>query len=70
MAARANGSDQQLEEGEAVALTCLLERIMSDALQEHDGKDSIGCRYITNQWFADDIGTLRGLIEKLSLTIF
>ena len=32
-----------------------LERIMSDALEEHDGKVSIGGRNITNQRFADDI---------------
>ena len=33
----------------------LLERIMSDALEEHDGKVSIGGRNITSLWFADDI---------------
>ena len=33
----------------------LLERIMSDALEEHDGKVSIGGRNITNLRFADDI---------------
>ena len=32
-----------------------LERIMSDALEEHDGKVSIGRRNITNLRFADDI---------------
>ena len=32
-----------------------LERIMSDALEEHDGKVSIGGRNITNLRFADDI---------------
>ena len=31
-----------------------LERIMSDALEEHDGKVSIGGRNITNLRFADD----------------
>ena len=35
-----------------------LERIMSDALEEHDGKVSIGGRNITNLRFADDIGAL------------
>ena len=35
-----------------------LERIMSDALEEHDGKVSIGGRNITNLRVADDIDTL------------
>ena len=35
-----------------------LERIMSDALEEHDGKVSIGGRNITNLRFADDIAAL------------
>ena len=35
-----------------------LERIMSDALEEHDGKVSIGGRNITNLQFADDIDAL------------
>ena len=35
-----------------------LERIMSDALEEHDGKVSIGGRDITNLRFADDIDAL------------
>ena len=29
-----------------------VERIMSDALEEHHGKVSIGCRNITNLWFS------------------
>ena len=33
-------------------------RIMSDALEEHDGKVSIGGRYISNLRFADDIDVL------------
>ena len=32
-----------------------LERIISDALKEHDGKVSIGGRNITKLWLADDI---------------
>ena len=32
--------------------------IMSDALEEHDGKVSIGGRNITNLRFADDIDAL------------
>ena len=35
-----------------------LEKIMSDALEEHDRKVSIGGRTITNQRFADDIDAL------------
>ena len=35
-----------------------LERIMSDALEEHDGKVSIGGRNITNLRFADDVDAL------------
>ena len=39
-------------------LQILLERIMSGALEEHDGKVSIGGRNITNLRFADDIDAL------------
>ena len=35
-----------------------LERIMSDALEKHDGRVSIGGRNITNLRFADDIDAL------------
>ena len=52
-----------------------LERIMSDALEEHDGKVSIGGRNITNLWFADDIDALAeeeqelgALVESLDKT--
>ena len=52
-----------------------LERIMCDALEEHDGKVSIGGRYITNLWFADDIDALaeeeqelEALVESLDKT--
>ena len=52
-----------------------LERIMSDALEEHDGKVSIGGRNITNLRFADDIDALAeeeqeldALIESLDKT--
>ena len=52
-----------------------LERIMSDALEEHDGKVSIGCRNITNLPFADDIDALaekeqelEALVENLDKT--
>ena len=49
-----------------------LERIMSDALEEHNGKISIGGRIVTNLRFADDIDAfaeeeqeLEALIESL-----
>ena len=52
-----------------------LERIISDALEEHDGKVSIGGRNITNLRFADDIDALaeeeqelEALVEKLDKT--
>ena len=35
-----------------------LKWIMSDTLEEHDGKVSIGSRNITNLWFADEIDAL------------
>ena len=52
-----------------------LERIISDALEEHVGKVSIGGRKITNLWFADDIDVLaeeehelEALVESLDKT--
>ena len=52
-----------------------LELIMSDALEEHDGKVSIGGRNITNLRFADDIDALaeeeqelEALVESLDKT--
>ena len=52
-----------------------LERIMSDALEEHDGKVSIGGRNITNLRFADDMDALaeeeqelEALVESLDKT--
>ena len=52
-----------------------LERIMSDALEEHDGKGSTGGRNITNMRFADDIAALaeeeqelEALVESLDKT--
>ena len=38
----------------ATLFNILIELIMSDALEEHDGKVSIGGRNITNLRFADD----------------
>ena len=52
-----------------------LERIMSDALEEHDGNDSIGGRNIIKLRFADDIDALaeeeqelEALVESLDKT--
>ena len=52
-----------------------LERIMSDVLEEHDGKVSVGGRNITNLRFADDIDALpeeeqelEALVESLDKT--
>ena len=42
-----------------------LERIMTDALQEHEGTVSIGGRTVTNLRFADDIDGLAGREEEL-----
>ena len=39
----------------ATLLNILLEKIISDALDERGGKVSIGGRTIINLWFADDI---------------
>ena len=46
-----------------------LERIMSDALEEHDGKVSIGGRNITNLQFADDIDVLAEEEQELEALV-
>ena len=43
-----------------------LERIMTDALEDHEGTVSIGGRTITNLRFADDIYGLAGEEEELA----
>ena len=43
-----------------------LERIMTDALEDHEGTVSIGSRTITNLRFADDIDGLAGEKEELA----
>ena len=52
MAAQEHGSEQQLELGRDEFLLALfnifLERLMSDALEEHDKKGSIDGKTITN----------------------
>ena len=45
-----------------------LEQIMSEVLEEHDGKVSTDGRNITNLRFADDIDALAG--EEQELTLF
>ena len=46
-----------------------LGRIMSDALEEHDGKVSIGGRNITNLRFADDIDALAEVEQELEVVV-
>ena len=43
-----------------------LERIMTDALEDHEGTVSIGGRTITNLCFVDDIDGLAGDEEELA----
>ena len=57
------------------SLQHFFERIMSDALEEHDGKVSIGARNTTNLRFAKDIDALaeeeqelKTLVESLDKT--
>ena len=46
-----------------------LERIMSDALEEQDGKVSIGGRNITNMRFADDIDAVAEKEQELEALV-
>ena len=46
-----------------------LERIMTDALEEHDGKISIGGRNITNLRFADGIDAVAEKKEELETLV-
>ena len=46
-----------------------VERIMSDALEEHDGKVSIGGRNSTNLRFADDIDALTEEEQELEALV-
>ena len=50
-------------------LNMFLERIMSDALEEHDGKVSIGGRNIINLRFADDIDALAEEEQELEALV-
>ena len=63
IAAQKNDSEQQLESDKNIVFhpffpTFLLDRIMSDALEDYDGKVSIGGRTITNLRCADYIDAL------------
>ena len=46
-----------------------LERIVRDALEDHEGTVSIGGRTITNLRFADDIDGLAGEEEELEILV-
>ena len=46
-----------------------LERITTDALEDHEGTVSIGGRTITNLRFADDIDGLAGEEEDLAILV-
>ena len=46
-----------------------VKRIMSDALEEHDGKVSIGGRNITNLRFAKDIDVLAQELQELEALV-
>ena len=52
-----------------ILFNIFLERIMSDALEEHDGKVSIGSRNITNLRFADDIDALAEEEQELEAIV-
>ena len=48
-----------------IIFNIFLERIVADALEEHEGTVSIGSRTITNLRFADDIEGLAGQEQEL-----
>ena len=50
-------------------LNIFLERIMPDALEEHDGKVSMGGRNILNLQFADDIDALAGEDQEIEAIV-
>ena len=70
-----NNSRSKARMSSVTLVNIFLERIMSDALEEHDGKVSIGGRNITNLRFADDMDALaeeeqelEALVESLDKT--
>ena len=52
-----------------IVFNIFLERIMSDALEEHDGKITIGGRNITNLRLADDIDALAEEKQELEALV-
>ena len=52
-----------------ILFNIFLEQIMSAALEEHDGKVSIGGRNITNLWFADDMDALAEAEQELEAIV-
>ena len=63
------------QHNQPILFNTFLERIMYDALEEHDGTVSIRGRTITNLWFTDDIDAfaeeeqeLNTLVESLDKT--
>ena len=52
-----------------ILFNIFLERIMTNALEEHGGKASIGVRNITNLQFADDIDALAEEEQELEALV-
>ena len=50
-------------------LQYLIKRIMTDALEEHDGKVSIEVKNITNLWFADGIDGIAEAEQELEALV-
>ena len=74
MAAEENGLEQDLESCKGVFFTdslqhFFLKRFMSDALEEHDRKASMGRTTITNLRFADDIDDLAAEEKELEAVV-
>ena len=73
MAAQENGQEQQLALDKdflaSSLFSILFERIISNALEEHRGKVSIGDRTISNLRFADDIDALAEEKQKLEALV-
>ena len=74
MAALENGSEQHSELGKDAfyhppLFSNFLERIISDVLEEHYGKVSIGGRNITKLRFADDIDALAEEEQELEALV-
>ena len=55
-----------MKKGKSAEVDMFLERIMTDASEDHEGTVNIGGRTITNLRFADDIDGLAGEEEELA----